>query len=252
MFQFGAKVRVAVASAVAGVAILAAGAASASTMVLVSDTMNQSFTAQVKGPVAPFTGGGLDVYEGPLTFKVTDATHHTPYNLTAFCVDLFDDITLGSLNLTYETWQLKTNRDTDNQSLGTTLSATTLSRITKLLTLANGFETNMAANGAQLAAIQGAIWEVENPGYTVVSHNAGVDTFMNTFIAQTLITNPNQAGYIQEGQLKTIISFNTDHQAFAYAIAGGVPEPATWAMMIMGFGAIGATIRRRRATAVAA
>jgi hypothetical protein len=27
----------------------------------------------------------------------------------------------------------------------------------------------------------------------------------------------------------------------------GVPEPATWAMMIMGFGAIGATVRRRRA-----
>ncbi|WP_430423584.1 collagen-binding domain-containing protein [Phenylobacterium sp.] len=29
--------------------------------------------------------------------------------------------------------------------------------------------------------------------------------------------------------------------------AGGVPEPATWAMMILGFGAIGAVIRRRRA-----
>ncbi|MBJ7413077.1 MAG: PEP-CTERM sorting domain-containing protein [Phenylobacterium sp.] len=29
---------------------------------------------------------------------------------------------------------------------------------------------------------------------------------------------------------------------------GGVPEPATWAMMIMGFGGIGATLRRRRQT----
>jgi len=28
---------------------------------------------------------------------------------------------------------------------------------------------------------------------------------------------------------------------------GGVPEPATWALMIMGFGAIGATMRHRRA-----
>jgi hypothetical protein len=25
-----------------------------------------------------------------------------------------------------------------------------------------------------------------------------------------------------------------------------VPEPATWAMMILGFGAVGSTIRRRR------
>ena len=28
---------------------------------------------------------------------------------------------------------------------------------------------------------------------------------------------------------------------------GGVPEPATWALMILGFGGIGARIRRRRA-----
>uniref|UniRef100_UPI0025D589F4 PEPxxWA-CTERM sorting domain-containing protein n=1 Tax=uncultured Phenylobacterium sp. TaxID=349273 RepID=UPI0025D589F4 len=27
---------------------------------------------------------------------------------------------------------------------------------------------------------------------------------------------------------------------------GGVPEPATWAMLIIGFGGIGATLRRRR------
>lgn len=32
--------------------------------------------------------------------------------------------------------------------------------------------------------------------------------------------------------------------------AAGVPEPATWAMMIMGFGLIGGAMRRRRATAL--
>ena len=31
-----------------------------------------------------------------------------------------------------------------------------------------------------------------------------------------------------------------------------VPEPATWGMMIMGFGLAGATLRRRRASALAA
>jgi hypothetical protein len=35
-------------------------------------------------------------------------------------------------------------------------------------------------------------------------------------------------------------------------ISDAVPEPATWAMMITGFGLAGASIRRRRATAVAA
>jgi hypothetical protein len=34
--------------------------------------------------------------------------------------------------------------------------------------------------------------------------------------------------------------------------ASAVPEPATWAMMLLGFGAIGLAMRRRKATAVAA
>ena len=34
------------------------------------------------------------------------------------------------------------------------------------------------------------------------------------------------------------------------AVTSAVPEPATWAMMITGFGMLGATLRRRRATAL--
>ncbi len=36
------------------------------------------------------------------------------------------------------------------------------------------------------------------------------------------------------------------------SLMGGVPEPATWGLMILGFGAIGVAARRRRAVAVAA
>lgn len=35
------------------------------------------------------------------------------------------------------------------------------------------------------------------------------------------------------------------------AVAGGVPEPATWATMIAGFGLVGGAMRRRRGTATA-
>lgn len=37
-----------------------------------------------------------------------------------------------------------------------------------------------------------------------------------------------------------------DNVTFDVADAGVVPEPATWAMMIAGFGGVGATLRRRR------
>ena len=39
---------------------------------------------------------------------------------------------------------------------------------------------------------------------------------------------------------------------FQIAGAGGIPEPATWAMMLMGFGGLGAMLRRRRAVHAAA
>jgi hypothetical protein len=37
-----------------------------------------------------------------------------------------------------------------------------------------------------------------------------------------------------------------------YGVGSAVPEPATWAMMIMGFGLAGSAVRRRRALALAA
>ena len=40
--------------------------------------------------------------------------------------------------------------------------------------------------------------------------------------------------------------FSFDDALFANAIAPGVPEPASWVMLITGFGAIGAALRRRR------
>jgi PEP-CTERM motif len=37
----------------------------------------------------------------------------------------------------------------------------------------------------------------------------------------------------------------------SFAVANGVPEPATWAMMLLGFGGIGWQLRRRRSTVLA-
>jgi len=60
--------------------------------------------------------------------------------------------------------------------------------------------------------------------------------------------------------LETFVVNKTDLRAFLYyadagvqidnlaleGVIAGVPEPATWAMMILGFGVAGATLRRRR------
>jgi hypothetical protein len=44
---------------------------------------------------------------------------------------------------------------------------------------------------------------------------------------------------------------NTLNYAFRWENSGGVPEPATWAMMIMGFGLVGFAARRRGIAATA-
>ena len=54
------------------------------------------------------------------------------------------------------------------------------------------------------------------------------------------------------GALPTGVTFNFDAPGFlgGYGSAnGGVPEPATWAMLLLGFGGLGAVLRRRRAEA---
>jgi hypothetical protein len=46
--------------------------------------------------------------------------------------------------------------------------------------------------------------------------------------------------------LNTDDSYGLSYDDFTYDVAGAVPEPATWAMMILGFGAVGFAMRRRK------
>ncbi len=60
-----------------------------------------------------------------------------------------------------------------------------------------------------------------------------------------------RVSYDFEGSRVNKIEFTSSGNSFEFdSLAGsvGVPEPATWAMMILGFGAVGAVIRRRRAS----
>lgn len=80
----------------------------------------------------------------------------------------------------------------------------------------------------------------------------------NPFQSFALVSNNGWNGYnvanssLTNGVL-TIDLRNTDFSQGAnlnFSLTSGngaVPEPATWAMMIVGFGAIGATVRRRQA-----
>jgi hypothetical protein len=59
-------------------------------------------------------------------------------------------------------------------------------------------------------------------------------------------------GFTQLKGTYSLVNTNVSGSATVVFAAAGVPEPATWAMMILGFGFIGASLRRRRSDEVAA
>ncbi|HZZ69475.1 MAG TPA: PEPxxWA-CTERM sorting domain-containing protein [Phenylobacterium sp.] len=107
-------------------------------------------------------------------------------------------------------------------------------------------------------------------------NNSGDATFTGTVAGKTLVTFdvhnsttviPPQTWETWTGTLHVTTAGNYDtdfiyHSGTApaadvvidnvFVVAGGVPEPASWALMIMGFGAAGAMLRRRQSLASAA
>lgn len=56
---------------------------------------------------------------------------------------------------------------------------------------------------------------------------------------------------LPDGQQMLADNFTVNSSVFAAADQGAVPEPSTWAMLLIGFGGIGVALRRRRAGTLA-
>jgi len=230
---------------------------------LASASMNTSRTATITGP-----GMNAHVYLAPINFTANYGTGATPatgadsdpFNVLGFCVDIFHHIGLGTLNLRYDdTYDLETNsKYLSNAAPFTGATALTSGQITQVGMLVNygdklyRFGTDNTDRTNRLAALQGAIWQVVNPGYSVVSGTSAVNSYIAQYSGASYATQ--LTGY---GTIRSNITFITEtglygkasaHQSFA--LAGGAPEPATWAMMILGFGLSGAALRSRRRLAV--
>ena len=74
------------------------------------------------------------------------------------------------------------------------------------------------------------------PGYNDPYGGPSYSAYVLDHSCYNRYTSPNQ------GCTDTAIGQN-----FAFRINGAVPEPGTWAMLVLGFGMMGASLRRRRA-----
>jgi len=122
--------------------------------------------------------------------------------------------------------------DFDDVALTTSLSALNF-------TLTGGSTTFDLLNAGYASGLLGG----NVSGVDVVSSFAGEDDFF-TFLSLSSPLGAHFTSYFIAGNQG--ISEGTLTVALAPPNTPGVPEPTTWAMMLLGFGAIGLTIRRRR------
>ena len=128
---------------------------------------------------------------------------------------------------------------------------------TNIYTLSGNFirlDRTQTPNGGQ-DGVLASIFKVSGTTYTSLYSNVLVGS-LNSTIGFTGLSTSLAAGDYLEFVVNRRTAFNTDStglQASITAIApGGVREPATWAMMILGFGLAGTALRRRTATHSAA
>jgi hypothetical protein len=153
---------------------------------------------------------------------------NTPVSYLTYCVDLLHGLSVPGL---YDIMPLTSLYN---------YNATKALNLTKLLANTN------ATTAEESAAIQLAVWEIVfetsasadvTGGVFAMSagNSAGARAQANTYLSQL-------GGWSTHGRTALLLYSETNQsQVFLTA----VPETATWGMMIVGFGVVGAALRRR-------
>ena len=166
-----------------------------------------------------------------------DRGNGVSFDLLGFCIDLFHPIGAGidsqaPISLNYSRAAFLTDNNGTSLSFAQQRQIGGLAEIGFAIARGNGVD-----RAARLAAIQQAIWTIEYPAISFVAGNTlpGQQAFTDAYVAQA----PSLSGVA-----RVIYADDNATQGF---IISGVPEPTTWAMLIVGFGMAGVAARRRRA-----
>ncbi len=120
--------------------------------------------------------------------------------------------------------------------------------------------TNYAFNSTTDAFVgswevdQGPYWNTSPPPIAYSGVDAAALLFGGSPSDYVISTVDNNPANINRLAWVSVIYIGTDTVADTFVQGtpfGGVPEPATWALMVAGFGGLGATLRSRRKTATA-
>jgi PEP-CTERM motif len=210
-------------------------------------------------------GGTENTVSGPYEMQTNSnsAQTHPNSNIWVFCVDLFHNFSGNSPNpinpATYTTQALV--NDSNGKSIGnglfTAAQSFEIGYLANLALSANGF--GLKLTGDQESAIQAAIWKIEyDPGSTNIASGkliiSGLDATAAGDVAGFITSAQaayNAGGLTYANELVTTDEYSPG-QHYQNFVTGGngsltspVPEPSTWAMMILGFCGVGFLAYRR-------
>ncbi|MBV8684346.1 MAG: PEP-CTERM sorting domain-containing protein [Caulobacteraceae bacterium] len=196
-----------------------------------SKTIDVTYVSMNNPVIVTLTAPGIDeeVYDSALLL-----TNKSGSTIPVFCVDIWHEINLGPANITFEEEPLKTDSSGSVSGTGNALSGTQIGEIGGLVDLGTNLirhgDSNLATD---LAGIQGAIWSIENPKLTI----SGASSVLNSISSFET--------YALTHQSDAVVGLYDVHGVIQ-GQAMGVPEPATWALMLLGFSSLGAALRRRQ------
>jgi hypothetical protein len=222
--------------AFAAAAALSIAAPSVSHAVTTVNIATYSYANGSKDGTIHLTGSPFDgVTTSMGQFKLDGAyvPGGSPVTFYTYCIDLYHSLFVpGTFTI---------------QPLTSIMSATKAMDITKLL-----FNTS-AATDVQSAAIQLAVWEIAFEGtssldvttgptqgsfWADAGNSASARTLANSYLA-------NVGSWTVPAGATADILYAQNNQIQVFLNVNAVPEAATWGMMIVGFGIVGASMRRR-------
>lgn len=183
---------------------------------------------------------------GRLSITAKDTVTNAVSNLYTFCIDPFHVISSGNLF-----------NDVSYASVNS--NATKRIQLAALLTGTKAlYDTASVADQRKIMGATGlAVWEIVfqggtsaydvNSGTFRVSGFTGINTLANSYLGK--VTSGQWTGGSQWALRSLQTVGRVQHQDQLYM--GAVPEPATWALLIGGFGGVGISLRRRRAAGLA-
>jgi hypothetical protein len=228
--------------------------ASATTFNVTQAGVFNNGTVNIGGVINGYGVFAKNEITGPIVIKGTDSDGK-PFELVTFCFDLLHNINVGiggfaGVNYTYKmvalSNDLSNNAFGSSMGMGNPLTAAQIEKMTGLARLgAYIYNSGISDKTARLAGISSAIWSTE---YGVTASGfvpANALGYYNDYLSRSF---PGAKGKV----LVSVDAAGTLVGNLQGLGVGTVPEPGTWAMMIIGFGLVGVGARRRAPKAIAA